>query len=108
MTDEAFVPVAKVAEIAPGHSRVIAIDGTDVAVFNVGGRFFALDNTCPHQGGPLDEGWIDGETVTCPWHAWCFKMSDGKMTLGDFASVDPYDVRIDGDTVLVSRRPRAA
>lgn len=101
-----FVPVASVADVAPGTATTVSIDGREIALFNVAGSFYALDNTCPHQGGPLAEGWIEGATVTCPWHSWCFKMSDGKMTLGDYASVDVFDVRVDGQTVSVARLPR--
>jgi NAD(P)H-dependent nitrite reductase small subunit len=103
-----YVAVARTSEIAPGSAKAVVVGGREIAVFNVGGTFYALDNTCPHQGGPLAEGWIDGALVTCPWHAWTFKLADGKMTLGDFASVDAFDVRLDGDVVLVSRTPKGA
>lgn len=101
-----FITVAKIADVPPGTAKTVTVGGREVALFNVDGRFYALDNTCPHQGGPLAEGYIDGTTVTCPWHAWCFKLADGKMTLGDYASVDAFDVRIDGDAVAVARTPR--
>jgi NAD(P)H-dependent nitrite reductase small subunit len=101
-----FVPVARIADVAPGTGSAVTIGDREIALFNVGGTFYAIDNTCPHQGGPLAEGWIEDDLVTCPWHAWCFRMSDGKMTLGDYASVDTFDVRIDGDVVAVSRTPR--
>jgi NAD(P)H-dependent nitrite reductase small subunit len=101
-----FVAVARVADVAPGTGKTVVVGEREIALFNAGGRFYALDNTCPHQGGPLAEGWIEGETVTCPWHAWCFKLADGKMTLGDYASVESFDVRVDGDVVLVSPAPR--
>ncbi|GAC1411146.1 MAG: nitrite reductase small subunit NirD [Candidatus Velthaea sp.] len=102
-----YVPIAKVAEIAPGSGKAFTVGTREIAVFNIDGTFYALDNTCPHQGGPLAEGWIEGATVTCPWHAWCFKMSDGKMTLGDYAEVDAFDVRVEGDTVSVKREAKA-
>ena len=103
-----YVQVAKVADIAPGTGKAFTVGKRDVAVFNVAGTFYALDNTCPHQGGPLAEGWIEGATVTCPWHAWCFKMDDGKMTLGDYAEVDAFEVRVEGGVVAVRREPKAA
>lgn len=98
--------VARVADVAPGTGKIVVVDRREIALFNVGGTFYALDNTCPHQGGPLAEGWIEDETVTCPWHAWCFRLRDGKMTLGDYASVDAFDVQVEGDDVRVSRTPR--
>jgi NAD(P)H-dependent nitrite reductase small subunit len=104
--DDGFVTVAHVAGVPPGTARTVLVGEREIALFNVGGEFYALDNTCPHQGGPLAEGWIEGRTVTCPWHAWCFKLTDGKMTLGDYASVETFEVRIDGDRVRISRTPR--
>ncbi len=103
-----FVPVATLGEIAPGTAKTVVVDRREIAVFNIDGTFYAIENTCPHQGGPLAEGWLDGATVTCPWHAWCFKLDDGSMTLGDFASVDAFDVRIEGTTIAISRTPKSA
>jgi nitrite reductase (NADH) small subunit/3-phenylpropionate/trans-cinnamate dioxygenase ferredoxin subunit len=102
-----FVAVARVADVAPGTAKVIVVGGREVALFNVDGTFYALDNTCPHQGGPLAEGWIEGTRVTCPWHAWTFELTDGSMTLGDFASVDAFQVRIHDGTVFVATAPQA-
>jgi nitrite reductase (NADH) small subunit len=101
-----FVVVARADEVVAGFAKAVVMDGREIAVFNVAGTFYALDNTCPHQGGPLAEGWIEGAQVTCPWHAWTFRLTDGRMTLGDFASVDVFDVRIENGDVLVRRTPR--
>lgn len=105
MSDD-FVTVAHVDDVAPGTAKAVVVGEREIALFNVAGTFYALDNTCPHQGGPLAEGWLDGTTVTCPWHAWTFKLTDGGMTLGDFACVDTFDVRVEGRDVRVSARPR--
>ncbi|MGD0050228.1 MAG: nitrite reductase small subunit NirD [Vulcanimicrobiaceae bacterium] len=107
MSDE-YVTVARVSDLAPGTGKAFAVGSREIALFNVDGRFYALDNTCPHQGGPLAEGWIEGEQVTCPWHAWTFRLTDGGMALGDYTRVDAFDVRVEGDAVLVSRTPRPA
>jgi nitrite reductase (NADH) small subunit len=102
-----FIPVAKVADIAPGSAATVVIDGREIAVFNVDGTFYALENDCPHQGGPLAEGWIEGTTVTCPWHAWCFRLDDGRMTtFGGLTAVDAFAARVEGDTVWVARSPK--
>lgn len=105
VSDE-FVPVAEVRDIAPGTGSAVVVGDREIALFNVAGTFYAIDNTCPHQGGPLAEGWIEGNVVTCPWHAWTFRMKDGTMTLGDFARVDAFDVRVENDVVAVCRTPR--
>jgi NAD(P)H-dependent nitrite reductase small subunit len=102
-----FVTVARAADIVPGTAKAVVVADREIALFNVGGTFYALENTCPHQGGPLADGWVEGTQVTCPWHAWTFNLTDGKMILGDYACVDVFDVRVDDGAVLVSRAPRA-
>lgn len=101
-----FVPVAKISDIAPGAATTVVIGDQEIAVFNVDGTFYALDNTCPHQGGPLAEGWVEGLTVTCPWHAWCFRLTDGTLTLGSIEGVDAFEVRVEGGIVSVARAPK--
>jgi len=100
-----FVRVADVAAVPPGSSRVVSVGRYDVALFNVGGTFYALENACPHQGGPIVDGWVQGLTVSCPWHAWCFDMRSGRMTLGNFAVISCFDVQIEQDGVYLSTEP---
>ena len=106
MSSDAFVPVGAAADIQPGAAKTVSVDGREIAVFNAGGTFYAVDNYCPHQGGLLSEGWLEGTTITCPWHAWCFELTDGEMTIGKFASIDCFDVRVEDGQVSVSRTPR--
>jgi nitrite reductase (NADH) small subunit/3-phenylpropionate/trans-cinnamate dioxygenase ferredoxin subunit len=106
VSPDPYVPVAAVADVQPGRSRTVLVDGREIAVFNAGGAFYAIDNTCPHQGAALSEGWVEGTTVTCPWHAWCFNLTDGTMTLGAFAAVDAFDVKFADGTIFVRRTPR--
>ena len=70
-----------------------------MALFNVDGNYYALENACPHQGGPIADGWVEGLTVTCPWHAWCFDLRTGTMTLGDFALIARFEVHVKQDGV---------
>ncbi len=102
-----FVVVARVQDIPAGQARAYAVCGRDIAVFNVAGKFYAIENSCPHQGGPLAEGWIDETIVTCPWHAWCFDVTTGDMTMGGYTSVDAFDVRVEDGTLSVASEPRA-
>jgi nitrite reductase/ring-hydroxylating ferredoxin subunit len=106
VSPEPFVAVAHVADVKPGHPLTVTVDGREIALFNVAGTVYALDNACPHQGAPLADGWIDGATVTCTWHAWCFNLGDGRMTHGGFTGVDVFDVKIEDELVLVSRAAR--
>jgi nitrite reductase (NADH) small subunit len=102
LVSKEFVTVARVGEIAPGTAKAVTVGDREIAVFHVDGAFYAIDNTCPHQGGPLAEGFIEGATVTCPWHAWCFGLADGKMTLGEYASVEIFAVRVEDGTIAVA------
>jgi nitrite reductase (NADH) small subunit len=100
-----FVRVAELAATPPGSALVVRAGRYDIALFNVDGAFYALENACPHQGGPIAEGWVEGLTVTCPWHAWCFDLRSGNMTLGDFAWIPRFNVRIEDGGVWVATQP---
>jgi len=104
MYDE-FERVADASEVPAGTSKAFAVGRFEVAVFNVGGTFYGLENCCPHQGGPLADGWLEGAQITCPWHAWCFDVRDGKMTLGDFARVPRFAVKELDGAILVRTEP---
>ena len=70
--------VAETTDIEPGQGKVIEAEGKTLAVFNVDGTFYAVDNTCLHRGGPLGEGELDDKIVTCPWHGWQYDVSTGQ------------------------------
>lgn len=94
-----YVRVAGVNEVPVGTGHVAEIEERSVAIFNIDGAFFALDNTCAHRGGPLGEGELDGEVVTCPWHSWEYNVRTGISLTTPSASVKTYAVKIDGDDV---------
>ncbi len=90
-----FVRLAAAADIAPGKGAVIERDGLSVAVFNAGGgRFFAVSPVCPHEEGPLAEGWLEGDTVVCPWHGYNFDLTSGACLVDDGLAITTYPVRI--------------
>ena len=66
------------ADIAPGESTIVEAGEREIAVFNVDGTFYAIENTCCHRGGPLGEGELEGAVVTCPWHGWEFDVTTGR------------------------------
>ena len=76
-------------------------DGRELALFNVGGKFYCLDNVCPHRGGPLAEGTLDGNVVTCPWHGWRFDVTTGVSPVVPTAKVEKFDCVIEGNDVKV-------
>ena len=73
-----MVKVAEVSDLEPGQGKVVEAEGQGIALYNVGGIFHAIHNTCLHRGGPLGEGQLDGTTVTCPWHGWQFDLRTGQ------------------------------
>lgn len=97
-----FVRVAQVGDVPPGTGKCIEANGKQIAVFNVGGTFHAIDNTCLHRGGPLGEGELDGTTVTCPWHGWEYDVTSGKNIMDETVCVDRFEVKVEGDAVLVA------
>ncbi|HAM41341.1 MAG TPA: non-heme iron oxygenase ferredoxin subunit [Candidatus Omnitrophica bacterium] len=94
--------VAKVSEIPAGTGKVIEAGGRTLAVFNVDGTFYAIDNTCKHRGGPLGEGSLSGTTVTCPWHGWEYDVANGTCAFDPSVSVQAFPITVEGDEILVS------
>lgn len=75
---EKYVRACSVDEVPLGSAKMIRVEGRPIAIFNLNGDFYATDDICPHEGGPLSEGFIDGENVTCPWHGATFHILSGK------------------------------
>lgn len=97
-----FVPVAKLSDLEPGSClSVEAEGGILVALFNVDGKIYALDNTCPHAGGPLGEGTLWGEIVECPWHCWRFDVRTGVRPDNPDFTVARYDLQVEGEVIKV-------
>jgi nitrite reductase/ring-hydroxylating ferredoxin subunit len=112
--------VCSVDELPPGRVAVVALGQTGVAVFNVGGRYFALNNSCPHMGAPLAAGvvsgttrieagyrvgWVrDGEILMCPWHRWEIELATGCTLVEPYQRVPTYPVSIEDDHVYIEER----
>jgi nitrite reductase/ring-hydroxylating ferredoxin subunit len=96
-----FVKVAVLGDVAPGQARIVDLNGTAVALFNVGGAIHATDNTCAHRGGPLGEGSLSGPVVTCPWHGFQFDVTTGACRTNPALRVPCRAVRIEGGDILV-------
>lgn len=97
-----FVKVAKTDDLPAGTARMVEVSGKEIALFNVDGSFYAIDNTCTHVGGPLSEGEIEGSEVTCPWHGGVFDVTTGQVLGSPPASnVNRYNVRVEGSDVEV-------
>ena len=97
-----FVRVASTGEIPAGQGRMFDVGGRQVAVFNVAGRFCAIDNVCEHQGGPLAEGELEGCVVTCPWHGWTYDVCSGISPDDPDTKVQHFEVKVEGDSILIA------
>ncbi len=94
--------VAAVQEIPPGSALLVEAAGQEIALFNLRGEIFAIDNTCPHTGGPLAEGDIESDRVTCPWHGSIFNIKTGEvLSLPAMEGVASYGVRVTGGDIEI-------
>ena len=96
------VRVASLAEVPPGSGRQVQVSGRALAIYNLDGIMHAIDGTCTHRGGPLGEGALVGNVVTCPWHGARFDVTTGAV-LGPPApqGVISHRVTVEGDSIFV-------
>jgi 3-phenylpropionate/trans-cinnamate dioxygenase ferredoxin subunit len=97
-----FVKAARIDEIAPGQALLVVVKGRQIVLFNIEGEFFALQNACTHEEGPLAEGEVSGHEVTCPWHGARFDIRTGEvLTPPAYEAVARYNVRVTGTDIEV-------
>ena len=96
-----FQSVCKASELAEGEGRTVAADGRLIAVFRENGQFYAIDDVCPHMGASLAGGYVENGIVTCPWHAWRFRLADGAWADNPRIKIGSYPVRIEGEAIQV-------
>ena len=98
-----WAPVAKLEELPEGSARAVDFAGEQVALFNIGGRIYAIDNRCSHANGPLAEGALDGTKVTCPWHDSQFDLETGQpLRTPAQRPVAVYKVKVEGGAVFLA------
>jgi nitrite reductase (NADH) small subunit len=98
-----FQTIARVGDIPTGEGRCFVVGGKLVAVFLVDGEYHALNDTCPHMGASLAEGYVEEGAVYCPWHAWRFCVKEGTWLDSPKSAVrtQTYDVRVSGQEIQV-------
>ena len=104
-----LVRAARVSDVPAGGMVCVEIDRRDVVLVNLDGRLYALECNCPHNGGPLGRGALDSceGRLMCPWHCWTWDVRTGRAIMPPVSyRVATYEVRVDGDDILVSRVPR--
>ena len=102
-----FESVGKVSEFEVDRGRAVPVGERMVAVFRQeDGSWHAIDDLCPHMGASLAEGYVEGDSVSCPWHAWRFCITDGTWQDNPRLKVDCFEVKVQGDDVLVRELPK--
>ncbi len=100
---EEFICVAKTSDLLEGTGKLVEVGGKRIALFYDGNDYRAIEDECPHRGGPLSDGEINGNEVSCPWHGARFDIRDGKALSPPAPSnVTAYPVRVDGENIEIS------
>jgi len=103
---DAWIRIVHCCDIPLREGRAVKVGNREIAIFNLGDRFLAIENRCPHKGGPLADGIVAGSTVVCPLHAWKMSLETGKGANGPSASscVETFRTRVEGGIVLLEWR----
>jgi nitrite reductase (NADH) small subunit/3-phenylpropionate/trans-cinnamate dioxygenase ferredoxin subunit len=96
-----YQTVCKVEELTEGEGKTVQVGNKLIAVFQDKGQYFAIDDTCPHMGASLSGGYIEQGIVTCPWHAWRFRLCDGAWADNPRIKIGSYPVRVTGNEVQI-------
>lgn len=101
-----WIDVAKETDIKPGQCKVVDVDDVMVAVYNIEGKFFAIEDTCTHDGGELASGDVEGDEVICPRHGARFCIKNGEaLTPPAYEDVETYETRVADGMVQVADEP---
>jgi len=96
-----FRTVGRVGDVKEGEGQTALVNDKLIALFLHQGRYYAIDDCCPHMGASLSGGYVENGTVTCPWHAWRFRLSDGAWADYSKLKIGCYSVRLVGDEIQV-------
>ena len=96
-----FKTVCRVAEVPEGEGKTVVVGRQLIAVFRSGGEYHAIDDVCPHMGASLSGGYVEDGIVTCPWHAWRFRLQDGAWADNPRIKIGCYPVRVEDGHVQV-------
>ena len=97
-----YLTAAKLSDLAPGAALAVEVGGKSIALFNVGGEVYALDNRCLHAGGPLGQDELDNDMIICPWHNWEFNVKTGSHALRPEVKTNCFEGRVEGDNIQVA------
>ena len=103
----AFVKVGSLSALPPGSVMEVTLGENSYAICNRNGELHALWGTCPHAGGPIGQGALDGDLVVCPWHEWSYDRGTGENNFDPAIKLDRFAVKVDGDDILIDPQARA-
>jgi len=96
------ITVGKTEDVPQGRGATVQLnDGSELALFNAGGRFYAIENFCPHKGAPLADSHLYGNIVECDLHGWRFDVRNGKCSTKKNCSIENYEVVIEDDWIKI-------
>lgn len=101
--EKSFHRVAAVKDVPLGGGIQVTIDDDDLALFNVGGEFFAIDDLCPHRGAPLSQGFLEQDKVFCPLHCFDFNLKTGECQVASHLSIATYPTKVENGDVFIQR-----
>jgi len=93
--------VAALSDLNEGEGVPVDVEGTAIALFRRGQEVTAVGDSCPHMGAALSDGYLDDETVVCPWHGWVFELETGRSTFDEESCIPVYRTVVEGDDVFV-------
>jgi nitrite reductase (NADH) small subunit/3-phenylpropionate/trans-cinnamate dioxygenase ferredoxin subunit len=96
-----FYTVCRTEDLIEGEGKTVEAAGKLVAVFYHRGQYFAIDDVCPHMGASLSDGYVENGIVTCPWHAWRFRLTDGAWADSPRVKIGCYPVRVENGVVQI-------
>jgi nitrite reductase (NADH) small subunit len=97
-----FVTVARVGDVPPGTAKVVRANDREIALANVDGQFYATQNECLHLKGPLGDGMLEGQVLTCPWHGWQYDVRTGENEFDRAIALETFDVAVADGEVRVA------
>jgi nitrite reductase (NADH) small subunit/3-phenylpropionate/trans-cinnamate dioxygenase ferredoxin subunit len=96
-----FHKVCRAGDVPEGEGKTVVVGKKLIALFCTNGEYHAIDDCCPHMGASLSGGYVEGGIVTCPWHAWRFRLGDGAWADNPRIKIGCYPVKVEGGDVFV-------
>jgi ferredoxin-NADP reductase/nitrite reductase/ring-hydroxylating ferredoxin subunit len=108
LSEEDFVKAAEIKDIPASKMKEVQVDGENICVANVEGKYYAIGSICTHEGGPLADGTLEGYEVECPWHQSKFDVRTGEVTSPPASEPEPaYEVKVDGNNILIKKQSKS-